>query len=104
MKRIATIMYLKSNMSEEYEKRHDELWTEMKEVLKQYGAHNYSIFLEKETNKLFAYLEVEDEERYDSIKETEVVRSWWKYMAPLMEINNDNSPRSTELIEVFHLD
>ena len=33
----------------------------MKEMIRQYGGHNYSIFLDRETNVLYGYLEVEDE-------------------------------------------
>jgi L-rhamnose mutarotase len=33
-----------------------------------------------------------------------IVRKWWDYMAPLMEVNPDNSPVVTPLREVFHLD
>ena len=54
-------MFLNPGMAEEYEKRHNELWPEMKEMIHQYGGHNYSIFLDRETNVLYGYLEVEDE-------------------------------------------
>lgn len=37
-------MFLNPGMAEEYEKRHNELWPEMKEMIHQYGGHNYSIF------------------------------------------------------------
>ena len=38
---------------EEYEKRHNELWPEMKEMIHEYGGKNYTIFLDKETNVLY---------------------------------------------------
>jgi L-rhamnose mutarotase len=31
------------------------------------------------------------------------MQKWWAYMAPLMEVNPDNSPVCTELPEIFHL-
>ena len=103
MIRKASIMSVYKDCYEEYEKRHDELWPEMEQVLKANGAHNYSIFLHHETGQLFAYVEVEDEERWDAISKTEVCQRWWAYMEPLMETNDDNSPVSVELKEVFHL-
>src|SRR5699024_5954069 len=103
MIRKASIMSVYKDCYEEYEKRHDELWPEMEEVLKANGDHNYSIFLHHETGQLFAYVEVEDEERWDAISKTEVCQRWWAYMEPLMETNDDNSPVSVELKEVFHL-
>jgi L-rhamnose mutarotase len=103
MIRKASVMTVYPDKYEEYEKRHDELWPEMKAALKEHGAHNYSIFLEKSTGKLFAYLEVEDEKKYAEIAKTEICQKWWDYMEPLMETNEDNSPVSVDLEEVFHL-
>jgi L-rhamnose mutarotase len=103
MIRKASVMTVYPDKYEEYEKRHDELWPEMKATLKEHGAHNYSIFLEKSTGKLFAYLEVEDEKKYAEIAKTEICQKWWDYMEPLMETNEDNSPVSVDLEEVFHL-
>ena len=88
---------------EEYQKRHDELWPEMEAELKAHGVHKYSIFLEKETGKLFAYLEIEDEEKWSEMPNTAINKKWWDYMEPIMETNPNNSPVSIDLKEVFHL-
>lgn len=103
MERIASIMYLNPGMEVEYEKRHREIWPEMTETLKEYGASNYSIFLNKDTGHLFAYLEVPDKEKYNQISQTEVCQRWWKHMEPLMKTNPDNNPVTTELKEVFYM-
>lgn len=103
MTRIASVMYLYEGMEEEYEKRHNELWPEMKQALKEHGASNYSIFLEPDTLQLFAYLEVEDEAAYEKISSTEICQKWWAYMEPLMKTNPDQSPISTPLKQVFYL-
>ncbi|MFB1435725.1 L-rhamnose mutarotase [Latilactobacillus sakei] len=104
MKRIAQIMYLKPDQATEYEKRHAQLWPEMQQALNQYGARNYSIFLEHTTGHLFAYLEVKDEAQYQKIADTDICRKWWHYMAPLMKTNTDESPVAVDLQEVFHLE
>lgn len=62
MIRKAFKMYLKAGCADEYEKRHNELWPEMKAMIHEYGGHNYSIFLDDETNILYGYIEIEDEE------------------------------------------
>ncbi len=62
MKRKASIMFVHQDKYEEYKQRHDDIWPEMAEALKAHGAHHYSIFLDEETGRLFAYLEIEDEE------------------------------------------
>lgn len=88
---------------EEYKRRHDELWPEMEHALKEHGAHHYTIFLDKRNGQLFAYVEIESEEIWDQLAQTDICRKWWKYMAPLMETNPDHSPVSIDLTEVFHL-
>lgn len=91
-------------MAEEYEKRHNALWPEMKEMIHNYGGKNYTIFLDKETNILFGYIEIESEELWDKSADTEICRKWWDYMADIMETNPDNSPVSIPLKNVFHLE
>lgn len=97
-------MKLFHGMEEEYKRRHDELWQEMKEMIHEYGGSNYSIFLDRETNTLFGTLEIESEEKWASSADTEVCRRWWHYMADIMETNPDESPVSVDLVPVFHLD
>lgn len=33
-----------------------------------------------------------------------IVQKWWDYMADIMEVNEDNSPVTIPLPEVFHMD
>ena len=96
-------MKIYDGMADEYQKRHNELWPEMKEMIHNYGGSNYSIFLDKDTNILFGYIELKDEELWDKSRDTEVCRKWWDFMADIMETNLDNSPVSIMLEEVFHL-
>lgn len=102
--RKAFKMKLYKGKEKEYEKRHNELWQEMKEMIHAYGGENYSIFLDKETNVLYGYIEIKNEELWAKSGETEICKKWWAYMADIMETNPDNSHVSTDLAEVFHLD
>ena len=97
-------MHLYEGMEAEYEKRHNELWPEMQDMIHEYGGKNYSIFLDRETNTLFGTLEIESEQRWAASADTEVCRRWWHYMADIMDTNPDESPVSVDLIPVFHLD
>lgn len=97
-------MHLYEGMSEEYRNRHNKLWPEMKDMIHEYGGHNYSIFLDSETNVLFGYIEIEDEEKWEKSADTEINRKWWDYMADIMDTNPDNSPVSVDLKPLFHLD
>jgi L-rhamnose mutarotase len=97
-------MKLFKGFEKEYERRHNLLWPEMKEMLHKSGGKNYSIFLDEETSVLYGYIEIEDEEVWKSAADTEINRKWWDYMADIMETNPDNSPVSKEFKLVFHLD
>ncbi len=104
MSKLAFKMKLKPGFKEEYKKRHDELWPELKDLLKQSGISDYTIFLDEETNTLFAVQKQEGNQSSQDLGSTEVVKKWWAYMADIMDTNPDNSPVSTPLEEVFHLD
>ena len=97
-------MKLYKGMEKEYEKRHNELWPEMKEMIHQYGGKNYTIFLDEETLVLYGYIEIESEELWAKSADTEICRKWWHFMADIMETNPDESPVSIDLKNVFHLD
>lgn len=96
-------MKLYPGMAEEYEKRHRNLWPEMIELLKDHGAKSYSIFLDKETNFLFGYLEIEDEALWNEVPKTEINQKWWDYMKDIMDTNPDHSPVTADLQQVFEL-
>ena len=97
-------MHLYEGMAEEYERRHNLLWPERKDMIHEYGGHNYSIFLDSETNVLYGYIEIEDEDKWAESADTAINRKWWDYMADIMDTNPDNSPVSVDLKPVFHLD
>ena len=97
-------MKLYPGFEKEYEKRHNQLWPEMRDMIHEYGGRNYSIFLDQETLTLFGYLEIEDGEKWNASAQTAICRKWWDYMADIMETNPDNSPVSVDLQPVFHLD
>jgi len=103
MKRIAMKMKVYRDCYEEYKRRHDQLWSEMEIMLKEHGVHSYSIFLDEEFGVLFAYVEIESEELWENVAKTQICQKWWQYMADIMETNDDHSPKSWELKDVFYL-
>ena len=88
----------------EYERRHNPIWPELEETLRAHGVHSYSIFLDPVTSDLFAYAEIESEERWRAIASTDVCQRWWRHMRDLMPSNPDASPVATDLREVFHIE
>ena len=103
MQRVAFKMKLFPGKEAEYKLRHDELWPELKELLKEVGINNYSIFLDEQTRDLIGILHVEDSKQLDALPTKEVMQRWWQYMADIMETNPDHSPVTVPLREVFYL-
>jgi L-rhamnose mutarotase len=104
MIRKAFVMSVNPDSHEEYARRHEYIWEDLRSVFKKHGVHNYSIFLDPMTSRLFAYVEIESEAKWQLIAETEACRRWWKFMKDVMPTNEDGSPISLGLEEVFHLD
>ena len=101
--RIASKMRLRKGLEAEYKKRHDEIWPELKALLKENGISDYSIFLDNETNNLIAYFNITDDKKLYELQGKEIMKKWWAYMKDIMETNEDNSPVSIPLKEVFYL-
>jgi L-rhamnose mutarotase len=104
MKRLAFKMYLNEGQKEEYRKRHAEIWPELCKLLKDSGVSEYSIFLDEETNTLFAFQKNSNQSGSQDLGQTEIVKRWWAYMADIMKANPDNSPVSVELEELFYME
>lgn len=103
MRRVAFKMYLNEGQKDEYIKRHNEIWPELSKLLKDSGISEYSIFLDEDSNTLFAIQKVSGDGNSQSLGETEIVKKWWNYMADIMKVNRDNSPKTKILKEVYHL-
>ena len=102
-KRFSFKMKMFPGFKEEYRKRHNEIWPELVKLLKNEGIENYSIFLDEETNTLFAYQEQSGNSSSQDLGKTEIVQKWWKYMADIMETNPDISPVTVPLEQVFYM-
>ncbi|MFY1045797.1 L-rhamnose mutarotase [Chryseobacterium sp. GP-SGM7] len=103
MKRIAFKMFIHEGFEEEYKKRHIEIWPELKNLLKESGVEDYSIFLDEETNILFGVLICKDEVKYQNLPNQSIMQKWWEYNKDIMQTNDDNSPKSMNLEEIFYL-
>jgi L-rhamnose mutarotase len=101
--RKAFRMSVEPDHQAEYIRRHNPIWPDLEKVLLQHGVQTYSIFLDPATSDLFAYAEIDSEERWAAIAATDVCRRWRRTMRELMPSNADGSPVSRDLPEVFHL-
>ena len=103
MQRHAFKMRLNPGMEAEYTRRHDEIWPELVDLLRQAGISNYSIHLDHETMTLFGYLERRSDHRMDDLPNHPVMKKWWAYMGDIMATNPDGSPTAIPLTETFYL-
>jgi L-rhamnose mutarotase len=100
--RVGFAMQLNPGAADEYRRRHDAIWPELSELLRNSGISNYSIFLDERTHTLFAYLERAEDHKMDALPEHPIMRKWWAYMRDIMVTNADGSPIATPLVELFH--
>lgn len=96
-------MKLFKGLEAEYQKRHNEIWPELVTLLKETGVEDYSIFLEQRTGFLFGVLKIADGGKLIELSHHPVMKRWWDYMKDMMETNEDKSPVSVPLQEVFYL-
>jgi L-rhamnose mutarotase len=104
MEQIAFRMMLTPGQAAEYRRRHDGIWPELVALLQEAGISDYSIFLDPETNALFAVLRRTADHGMDALPQHEVMQRWWVFMGDIMATNADASPVVVPLQPVFRLD
>lgn len=104
MERYAWKAIIKEGMKAEYVKRHNEIWPELKSLLKEAGICNYSIWIVN--NDVFGYYECE--KGIDFAAKTQanspIVDKWNEYMKDVMVMVMDPvTGAQPKLEEVFYL-
>lgn len=103
MEKYAWKAKIKEGTEKEYIKRHNEIWQEMKIVLKSAGIKNYTIWLSG--NELFGYYECENGVEYATKvqRESQVVAKWNEYMSDILIMELDSQtgaqPRLKKVFE-----
>jgi L-rhamnose mutarotase len=100
---IAFRMVLKQGFAAEYERRHDAIWPELAAALRDAGVIDYRIFLDPQTNHLFAVMRRRSDHGLDALRASALMRRWWSMMADIMETQPDNVPCEYPLVSVFSL-
>lgn len=101
--RFAFTMMLNPGMEAEYKRRHDAIWPELVELLREAGVTDYSIHLDRSSNTLFGVLTRPTAHNMHSLPDHPVMKKWWAHMADIMATNPDNSPVQGELVCLFHM-
>lgn len=103
MEKYAFKMRLNAGCAAEYQKRHDEIWPELVDLLHEAGVQDYSIHLDPETNILFGVLWRRKDHAMAALPETAVMKRWWAHMADIMQTHASNEPVAVPLLPVFHM-
>ena len=95
MERFAWKGRIKPGMTEEYKRRHDEIWPEMIEMFAEAGVHNYTIW--NVGNELFGYYECEKGAQFalDYQAKSPVVAKWNVYMDDILTFEIDPATGKT---------
>jgi L-rhamnose mutarotase len=99
---IAFGLRLRPGCEAEYQRRHDELWPEMRDALRDAGILHYEIHLCRPENILFAFLQRRTDHTMDHLRETEIFRRWQTHMADIL-IQDTNGPLRLPLEHMFTL-
>ena len=100
---VAFRMKIFPGRADEYRRRHDAIWPELVDALHQAGVSDYRIFLDEETNYLFAILKRRPDHTSDDLPSTDVVKRWWHMMGDIMDTNPDESPVQKPLVSMFYM-
>ena len=104
MERCLWKAYIKEGYVDEYVKRHDEIWLELKEELKRASICNYSIWING--NEVYGYYEceisLEYAQKYQA--QSKIVDKWNDYMKDILEMKfNPQTGAQQALKEIFYL-
>ncbi len=105
MERVCFLLKVRPERLEEYKRRHQAVWPEMLQALRETGWHNYSLFL-RDDGLLVGYLETPDfQAALDGMAKREVNERWQREMAPFFEQLEGRRPDEgmLPLEQVFYL-
>jgi L-rhamnose mutarotase len=104
MTQYAWVLEIRPGYEAEYKQRHDEIWPEMLQTLREAGIRNYSIF--KHGLTLFGYFETDDlKATIAALNASEVNARWGASMAPIMKIEVDSRTNFPFLLPLqWHMD
>lgn len=106
MQRVGFRLQVLPAMMDEYVRRHEQVWPEMLEALRETGWTNYSLFLDRSDGTLFGYFETPNLEKAKSgMASRNINEKWQADMAPFFVALEGKRPDEgfLQLEEVFYL-
>jgi L-rhamnose mutarotase len=103
MDRVGFKMKFKPGCQDEY-KKHDTVWSELKELLTNSGISADSIYPDEEMDALFAVRRQSGDSASQDFDASPTAQNSWTCSDEIMDTNIDNSPVARHLKEVFYLE
>jgi L-rhamnose mutarotase len=88
----------------EYRRRHDEIWPEMVQALRDSGVANYTIFLDGDELIAFAECEPDARTAFGAMAATEVDQRWSKEMDAIISDLTGDDGELHYATEVWHME
>jgi L-rhamnose mutarotase len=104
MERLCFIMHLRAGTEDEYDRRHHELWPEMRDALVASGFHNYSLFRNRSTVIGYAECEPDAETALSVMSATSVDARWQESFAGFFVRGSDYTGEMNRFPQAWHLD
>jgi L-rhamnose mutarotase len=104
MERICFTFEIKPGTEDEYKRRHDEIWPELVEAIREAGIRNYTLF--RRGLRITAYAECHPDAAtaFGKVGATDVNRRWATWFEDVIERLTDEQGNLFGADEVWHLD
>jgi L-rhamnose mutarotase len=104
VERFCFTFEIRPGTDEEYKRRHDEIWPELVEAIRDAGIRNYSLF--RRGSQVIAYCEChpDAETAFAKIGATDVNRRWSEWFEDVIVRLVDEEGNLLRAEEVWHLD
>jgi len=104
MERVCFSFEIYPGTEDEYKKRHDEIWPELVQAIKDAGQSNYSIFRRETTIILYVECEPDAETAFAKVRETDANARWQEWFKDVIVSLTDEHGEFVRYDEVWHLD
>jgi L-rhamnose mutarotase len=104
VERLCFTFELRPGTEAEYKKRHDEIWPELVDAIKEAGFENYSLF--RRGTQVVGYVECEPDaaSAFAALGPNEANARWSKWFEDVIVSLTDEDGELYRLEEVWHLD
>jgi L-rhamnose mutarotase len=104
MERICFTFAIKPGTEEEYKRRHDEIWPELVEAIREAGIRNYTLF--RRGLQITAYAECHPDAAtaFGKVGATDANKRWATWLEDVIEQLTDEQGKLFRADEVWHQD